>query len=352
MPTRARRLRLAALGLLALAAPAAAGAGGSVVLIPSLARPTQVVVTGRVLDAAPEAHPGASALERNARRLAAPDREDAEVEVTFAGQLRRVRSGEGGFFEAAFAAPAHRPFPTGWQPVRAASGPDAATGGVQVVDDGAPFLLVTDFDDTLAVTNVESARATLGAALLQDADTQPVVPGMAGFYRCLLAAGPGPAPGGLVVSGSPVDFAARVEAFLARHGFPPLALALRRLGPRTLSGYKEPVLRGLISRFPQPVVLVGDSGERDPEIYAALRAEFPGRVAAVFIREAGGPHGPGRFEGMTLFGAAADAAREAAARGLADPACVAREFPPPRAAPAGAAPAVAAPPAPGGSPGR
>jgi phosphatidate phosphatase APP1 len=310
---------------LALALPAAARGDGSIILFPALARPTQVVVTGRLLGANPEKHREASALERNARRLAAPDREDVAVEVTVLGEARRVRSGEDGFFEAAFAAPAHRPFPLGWLPVRAVSGPDAAAGRVQVVDDAAPFLLVTDFDDTVAVTNVGSLRATLGTALLGEATTQPAVPGMAAFYRCLLGGG----AGGVVISGSPVELAPRLERFLSHNGFPPLALTLRHLGPRTLSGYKEPALRALLSRFPQPVVLVGDSGERDPEIYAALRAEFPGRVTAIFIREAGGPATAARFEGMTRYSDPAVPAREAAARGLADPACVDREFPPP-----------------------
>ena len=34
-------------------------------------------------------------------------------------------------------------------------------------------------------------------------------------------------------------------------------------------------------------MLVGDSGERDPEIYAAMRAEFPGRIQHIYIRDAG-----------------------------------------------------------------
>ncbi|MGL4368282.1 MAG: phosphatase domain-containing protein, partial [Spirochaetota bacterium] len=32
-------------------------------------------------------------------------------------------------------------------------------------------------------------------------------------------------------------------------------------------------------------IFVGDSGEKDPEIYAAAAAEFPGRVLAVCIRD-------------------------------------------------------------------
>jgi len=326
MTTMRSPLLLPALALL-LAAPARGRAGESIVLFPALGRPTQVAIAGRVLAAAPESHPDASALERNARRLAARGREGVLDEVAFAGEVRRVRAGDDGAFEAAFAAPAGRPFPAGWLPVRAVSGRVTGDGRVQVVEDDAPFLLVTDLDDTIAVTHVRSRRATLEAALLRDAGTHPVVPGMAGLYRCLL--GRAPSPGGVVVSGSPLELAARVEGFLAANGFPPLALRLRDLGPRTLSGYKEPALRDLLSHFPHPVVLFGDSGERDPEIYAALRADFPGRVSAIFIRDAGGDTSPVRFAGMTRFAEPAEAARQAAALGLADAGCVAREFPPP-----------------------
>jgi phosphatidate phosphatase APP1 len=83
-----------------------------------------------------------------------------------------------------------------------------------------------------------------------------------------------------------------------------------------MKGYKEPVLRALLSTFPQRVVLVGDSGERDPEIYALMRREFPDRVAAIFIRDVGRSSDASRFEGMVLFATAADAARVAADRGL------------------------------------
>jgi phosphatidate phosphatase APP1 len=274
--------------------------------------------------------------------------------VTFGGQARRVTAGDDGFFQAAFAAPADRPFAAGLQPVQAAAAGAAAEGRVQVVSDGAPFLLVTDLDDTLAVTNVASRRALARTALLADAASTPAVPGMAAFLRCVLE-GTRPAAGAVVVSGTPVELAPRVEQFLALNGFPFAALSLRHLGPRTLAGYKEPALRALLSAFPQAVVLVGDSGEQDPEIYAALRAEFPGRVAAIFIRDAGGPAGPGRFEGMLLFREPEAAAREAAASGVADLACVERAFAPPGAtlappvAPPAAepAPVVPAPPPPG-----
>jgi phosphatidate phosphatase APP1 len=50
--------------------------------------------------------------------------------------------------------------------------------------------------------------------------------------------------------------------------------------------YKPKVIRPLFKRFPHSrFVLVGDSGERDPEIYGALAREYPRQVARVLIRQ-------------------------------------------------------------------
>jgi phosphatidate phosphatase APP1 len=44
-----------------------------------------------------------------------------------------------------------------------------------------------------------------------------------------------------------------------------------------------------MTRFPKRhFVLVGDSGEKDPEIYARILSEFPERVEAIFIRDVTG----------------------------------------------------------------
>lgn len=321
-PARAARVAVIAA---ALAAGGAARGDDSVMVFPALGRPTLVTVAGRVLAVTPEDAGGK--LRKNLERLVAKAREHEPVEVAWAGQVRRTRTDGEGFFEASFPAPASAPFPAGLATVKVTTPRTAGEGQVQVVADDAPFLLVSDLDDTLAVTHVASTRDTLGAAFLQDETTQPPVPGMSALTGCMLA-GAAPAGGMVLVSGSPIGFTPRVAAYLARNGFPFAALRLRRVGPATVSGYKEPILRELLSRFPQPVVLLGDSGEKDPEVYATIRAEFPGRVRAIFIRDAGGtPSPPARYEGMTLFRAPAAAARAAAGAGIADGACVDRAFP-------------------------
>ena len=60
-------------------------------------------------------------------------------------------------------------------------------------------------------------------------------------------------------------------------------LMLRRSG-------KGSVIKGILQMFPQrKFILVGDSGEADPEIYASIAQKFPRQVARVFIREVAGP---------------------------------------------------------------
>jgi phosphatidate phosphatase APP1 len=297
-------------------------AGPAVLLFPALGRGNGVVLQGRVLKEAPSS--GSSVLARNLRRLTAPTWEGAKVEVSFQGITTLVTSGHDGDFEVKLQPAKGEAFPSGFSVAEAKVAGVSAQARVEVVADTAPFLVISDFDDTIAVTQVVKTAKLLESAFLKDSDTQEAVPGMAAFYGCLKTPA---APSFALVSGSPIQYAPRVAAFLTRNGFPPLGLYLRDLGPGTLSNYKQPIIRRLMQQFPQQVVLVGDSGEKDPEVYSQIREEFPGRVKAIFIRDAGHAEDTSRFTDMFLFHEASEAAAHAAKNGLADPACVAGAFP-------------------------
>jgi len=59
--------------------------------------------------------------------------------------------------------------------------------------------------------------------------------------------------------------------------------------------HKLAQIRPLLALYPHlPFVLLGDSGQRDPEIYREVVRENPGRIRAVYIRRAG--ERPGRDE--------------------------------------------------------
>lgn len=282
------------------------------ILPPSLGRPRVVWVSGRVVNESPERGPRAL---RALHRLAARNWIGAPVTVRFAGQTRDTISGHDGEFEVEISAPEGAPFEPGPHAVEVEAPGVRGMGIVFVVPDEAPFIVVSDFDDTLAVSHVTHRYRLLATTFFTDADTHPPVDGMAALYRAFLGRWPIP-PAFAVVSGWPIQFAPRLVRFLEKNGYPPMALFLRNLGRATLSGYKEPILRRLVGRFPHRLVLVGDSGERDPEIYAELARENPGRVLRIYIREADELGPMSRFAGMLLFDDPEAAVRDAVELGL------------------------------------
>lgn len=170
--------------------------------------------------------------------------------------------------------------------VVAAGGPRVLGEARLVPPDG--VLVITDVDDTVRVSEVRDLPRLLRRTMLMPFEP---VPGMA----ALLAAYAGQGAGIAYVTAMPSQLGGVLATFLGSAGFPPGELALRELAdgdrralrfhdpPET---HKRPVLAGLLARFPRrAIVLVGDSGERDPEIYGELARAHPGRVAAILIRE-------------------------------------------------------------------
>jgi hypothetical protein len=147
--------------------------------------------------------------------------------------------------------------------------------------------VISDIDDTIKVSEVLDRKRLLANTFLREFES---VPRMAGVYRRWAAAG----AAFHFVSASPWHLYPFLAEFLAAQGFPPGTFHLRafRLMPRHMVGSLRPSRRvkerhaqELLRRFPgRRFVLVGDSGESDPELYAALARAFPTQVRAVCIR--------------------------------------------------------------------
>ena len=80
-----------------------------------------------------------------------------------------------------------------------------------------------------------------------------------------------------------------LEDFLNVHGVPPGPLFLKDWSPTVLGKHRDHklgIIRRLLRTYPElPFVLIGDSGEEDPEIYRQVVREYPGRVRAIYIRD-------------------------------------------------------------------
>ena len=152
--------------------------------------------------------------------------------------------------------------------------------------------VISDIDDTLKHTHVLSRQALLANTFLREFEP---IPGMATLFREWSGQG----AAFHYVSSSPWQLYRNLAALFEMEGFPEgsfhlLAFRLRdHLMRRILlmrrSG-KGSVIKGILKMFPERrFVLVGDSGEADPEIYAGIARKFPRQVARVFIREVAGP---------------------------------------------------------------
>jgi phosphatidate phosphatase APP1 len=184
---------------------------------------------------------------------------------------------------------------------------DAATPGV---------LCVTDLDDTLTFTGVTAGKLAVawGTATRGAADMKPF-PAAVLTLRALHAAG---API-VYLTASPIELAPRIERFLRDAGFPEGPLLLRyyrRDGLADPAQYKRARLDRLLADFPRrQVILLGDNGEQDPELFQAL-ASATRRVAAAYVRATlPGKASDARYRGLLLFSHFREVARDLARHG-------------------------------------
>ena len=148
--------------------------------------------------------------------------------------------------------------------------------------------VISDIDDTLKVTEVAQRRAMLRNTLLRDIAS---VPDMAALYRYWQTAHHAAFH---YVSASPWHLYPFLAEFLREKQFPEGTFHLRdfRLVPGNIAHSIRPGkrvkvrhIRELLRRFPdRRFILVGDSGEADPETYGRLFRDFPGQIQKICIR--------------------------------------------------------------------
>nr|WP_161501642.1 App1 family protein [Rhodopirellula sp. SM50] len=147
--------------------------------------------------------------------------------------------------------------------------------------------VISDIDDT-----IKHSQVTDRSELLQNTFTRAfrAVDGMPELYADLADVG----VAFHYVSGSPWQLYPPLEAFFSDQGFPSGTFHLKHFrltdssGLGLLSSQRETKLAAivpLLDSFPdRRFILLGDSGEHDPEIYGQLAREYPDQIAGIFIR--------------------------------------------------------------------
>jgi len=163
-------------------------------------------------------------------------------------------------------------------------------GRIQLVEETGSSV-ISDIDDTVKFTNVADRRELLRNTLLREFTA---IEGMPDVYRRWQQAG----AEFHYVSSSPWQLSDCLCRFLGTAGLPAgsMHLKLFRLKDSTPLGRlpsrkrsKRRTIERIMDEFPgRRFLLVGDSGERDPEVYAAVAKRRADQVAGIAIRQVEG----------------------------------------------------------------
>jgi phosphatidate phosphatase APP1 len=238
------------------------------------------------------------------RRMESDEVPHARLMARFQGQELEIEADEEGYFEvtvtpSAPLAPDHlwhsvelellSPIPRKQEQL-----PVKASGEVLVPPPTARYVVVSDIDDTVLQSDATHLIKMARHVFLGNAHTRLPFPGVAALYRALFHGKSGDEMNPLFyVSSSPWNLYDLLSQFFHLQDIPigPV-LFLRDWGisedeilPTGHHKHKIGVIRRMLESYRNmPFILVGDSGQADPEIYAELVEQYPERIQAVYIR--------------------------------------------------------------------
>lgn len=207
----------------------------------------------------------------------------------------------------------------GWLTFKAVSNEHSGKGKVRLIDPEG-ISVISDIDDTIKISEMPAgSRIAVKNAFFKE---YTAAPGMADLYKQWRNT---PVH---YVSGTPRQFYQPLAEFLLseRIGFPNGTFHLRDVRKNLLSldtwgdiediitnenvTYKHKLeqITKIMQDFPaRAFILVGDSGQYDPEIFREVDTTFPGRVIEIIIRDITNDRdrNPQRFEGMSVIPAKA-----------------------------------------------
>lgn len=150
--------------------------------------------------------------------------------------------------------------------------------------------VISDIDDTIKISHVLNKKELLKKTFQLEFQA---VPGMAERYAAWLSLSD--QVRFYYVSSSPWQLYPELSSFMDDVGFPKGLFYLKhfRMKDRQFLNlfsdpiaYKVDTIKDIMQRYPKKTfVLVGDSGERDPEVYGEIVKTFPDRILAVYIRD-------------------------------------------------------------------
>ena len=265
----------------------------------------QVYIKGQVLENRPHFLVSAEDKKRKnikhmiGRYLSSP-MPNVEVSVTLNDQKEVLYTDELGYF-VLWLEPKHNLLP-GWHAVTYEITSElqehrhqVVTGEALIVGDATHTGVISDIDDTVLVSHATELLRKMHLILTKNSKTRLPFAGVKEFYSAL--AGDNLRNPIFYVSSSEWNLYDFLIDFFDEKKLPkgPFLLQNLKSGIKDLirSGggshmHKAEKIDRLMMLFPHlSFILIGDSGQRDPEIYANAVEKYPNRVKAIYIRSVG-----------------------------------------------------------------
>lgn len=164
-----------------------------------------------------------------------------------------------------------------------------AKGEILISDQDNSLGIISDVDDTIIHTDIINKVQMVLNTIRYDSENRVAFEGVPELYRKLSADHKNPL---LFVSGSSYNLYEMLDVFCRLNDIPKAPFLLRDLGigpsqwvKESSHSFKTRNIEMILDVYDElPFILIGDSGEQDPEIYLDIHQKYPGRVKAIYIR--------------------------------------------------------------------
>ncbi len=166
------------------------------------------------------------------------------------------------------------------------------TGWIQTPVNKTNFGVISDIDDTIIQTGATNLLKSINTTFTKNALTRLPFLGVSEFYKGLQKGNTTAVINPLFyLSNSPWNFYDFLNEFMQINEIPKGTLLLRDWGLDdekliVNDNHKINTIINLLNTYPEiPFILIGDSGEKDPEYYYKIVQQFPNRILAIYIRD-------------------------------------------------------------------
>lgn len=270
----------------------------------------RALITGRVLEAEGQKPPeeGASLwknIQTMYRRYESDEIPHVRVKILFQGLEQVVKTDSEGYFHAMLEGFEIQDGNKEWYDIHFELMDEVYPDQGEVKGEGKVLIpskaehgVISDVDDTILISRSSDLIRKAQLTFFNNARTRTAFPGVSALYQALQRGSNGQQYNPLFyVSSSPWNLYGLLHHFCEVHEIPEGPFLLRDLGidkdtfiKNGHGKHKVTQITTIFLLYPDTqFILVGDSGQKDPEIYEFLSRKYPNHIKAIYIRDVTNP---------------------------------------------------------------